>query len=50
MGSNEPAGCPYDFVKSSLKTERTEDLRSGKTEPTEGTKFEAGVGCKRYLY
>ena len=47
MGSNEPLGSPSDFAESSLKTDAPKDLKSGKTEPVEGTKSEGGVGSKR---
>jgi hypothetical protein len=47
MGSNEPLGIPSDCAESSLKTEATEILHSGKTDTVDATKSEGAVGNKR---
>jgi len=47
MGSNEALGTPSDCAESSLKTEATEILNSGKIDTVDATKTEGVVGNKR---
>jgi hypothetical protein len=47
MGSNEALGAPSNCAESSLKTEATEILNSGKTDTCDTTKAEIIVGSKR---
>jgi hypothetical protein len=47
MGSNEALGAPSNYAESSLKTEATEILNSGKTETCDTTKAEVAIGSKR---
>jgi len=47
MGSNEALGTPSDCAESSLKTEATELINSGKTDTCDTNKAEIAVGSKR---
>jgi hypothetical protein len=47
MGSSDALGTPSDCAESSLKTEATEILNSGKTDIVDATKTEGGAGNKR---